>query len=248
MQLAYDGAYYHGWQIQPHNNSVQEALEQALATALHQQVSVTGAGRTDAGVHARMMVAHFDVNDPIAKPGLLCHQVNGIVGRSIAVHKIFPVADNAHARFDATSRTYKYFVHTFHSPFLYRLSWQCRPDMDFSMMNKAASQLLRYRDFTSFSRLHTDVKTNNCRVTIAEWTPVTDSERDGQWVFTIRADRFLRNMVRAIVGTLADVGMHKLTIDEFCRIIEAKNRCMAGQSAPANALFLWDITYPYPIQ
>lgn len=245
MRLSYDGTDYHGWQIQPHDNSVQETLERALSMALHQPVSITGAGRTDTGVHARTMVAHFDVPEPIARPELLCHQVNGIVGRSIAVHSIFPVADDAHARFDATSRTYRYFVHTQHSPFLYRYSCWVRPTIDFSLMNEAASHLLHYRDFTSFSRLHTDVKTNNCDVRLAQWTPIEGS--DGQWMFTITADRFLRNMVRAIVGTLFDVGMHKITVSDFDAIIEGKNRCKAGQSAPGNALFLWDITYPYPI-
>ena len=150
--------------------------------------------------------------------------------------------DDAHARFDATSRTYKYFAHEHKSPFLYPLSWRCRPGLDFDLMNEAAAHLLRYTDFTSFSKLHTDVKTNNCRVTHAQWT------REGeQWVFTITADRFLRNMVRAVVGTLVDVGTHKITVERFCEIIEQKDRCLAGTSMPAHALFLWDITYPYPI-
>ncbi len=240
MRLSYRGAGYHGWQIQPHDPSVQETIERAMATVLRHPVSFTGAGRTDTGVNARMMVAHFDVDTPIADPALLCHKLNGIVGRDIAIHAIFPVHGDAHARFDATSRTYKYFAHTSKSPFLYPLSWRCRADLDFALMNEAASRLLEYSDFTSFSKLHTDVKTNICHITHARW------EREGeQWVFTITADRFLRNMVRAIVGTLVEVGLHKITVEEFCGIIEQRDRCKAGESMPGHALFLWEITYPY---
>ncbi len=242
MRLSYRGAGFHGWQIQPNDNSVQETIEQAMATVLRHPVSITGAGRTDTGVNARMMVAHFDVDTPIADTALLVRSLNGIVGHDIAIHTIFPVHDEAHARFDATSRTYKYFAHTLKSPFLYPLSWQCRPDMDFDLMNQAAAHLLEYRDFTSFSKLHTDVKTNNCVVTRAQWDRVGE-----QWVFTITADRFLRNMVRAVVGTLVEVGLHRITIDDFCRIIEQRDRCKAGTSMPPHPLFLWDITYPYTI-
>ena len=243
IRLAYNGAPFHGWQIQPHDNSVQEVLEQALGTVLRTPVAVTGAGRTDTGVNARTMYAHFDVDAPIADVDGLCRSLNGLLGRDVAVYAIFPVADDAHARFDATSRTYKYFLHTAKSPFLYPLSWECHFDLDFDLMNEAAERLLHYTDFTSFSKLHTDVKTNNCRVTHARWERVGE-----QWVFTITADRFLRNMVRAVVGTLVEVGRHRISVDEFCRIIEAKDRCEAGNSMPGNALFLWDITYPFPLQ
>ncbi|MBO4814594.1 MAG: tRNA pseudouridine(38-40) synthase TruA [Muribaculaceae bacterium] len=243
IRLAYNGAPFHGWQIQPHDNSVQEVLEQALGTVLRTPVAVTGAGRTDTGVNARTMYAHFDVDAPIADVDGLCRSLNGLLGRDVAVYAIFPVADDAHARFDATSRTYKYFLHTAKSPFLYPLSWECHFDLDFDLMNEAAEHLLHYTDFTSFSKLHTDVKTNNCRVTHARWERVGE-----QWVFTITADRFLRNMVRAVVGTLVEVGRHRISVDEFCRIIEAKDRCEAGNSMPGNALFLWDITYPFPLQ
>ena len=242
MRLSYRGAGFHGWQIQPNDNSVQETIEKAMATVLRHPVAITGAGRTDTGVNARMMVAHFDVDTPVADAAMLVRSINGIVGRDIAIHTIFLVHDDAHARFDATSRTYKYFAHTQKSPFLYPLSWQCRPDIDFGIMNQAAERLLDYRDFTSFSKLHTDVKTNNCRVTHAHWDRVGE-----QWVFTITADRFLRNMVRAVVGTLVEVGLHRITIDDFCRIIEQKDRCKAGTSMPPHPLFLWDITYPYTI-
>lgn len=242
MRLSYRGAGFHGWQIQPNDNSVQETIEKAMATVLRHPVAITGAGRTDTGVNARMMVAHFDVDTPIADTALLVRSLNGIVGRDIAIYTIFPVHDDAHARFDATSRTYKYFAHTLKSPFLYPLSWQCRPDMDFDMMNQAADRIMDYRDFTSFSKLHTDVKTNNCLVSRAQWDRVGE-----QWVFTITADRFLRNMVRAVVGTLVEVGLHRITIDDFCRIIEQRDRCKAGTSMPPHPLFLWDITYPYTI-
>ncbi len=242
MRLSYRGAGFHGWQIQPNDNSVQQTVEQAMATVLRRPVSITGAGRTDTGVNARMMVAHFDVDTPIADTAMLVRSLNGIVGRDIAIYTIFPVHDDAHARFDATSRTYKYFAHTLKSPFLYPLSWQCRPDLDFDLMNQAADRIMDYRDFTSFSKLHTDVKTNNCLVTRAQWDRVGE-----QWVFTITADRFLRNMVRAVVGTLVEVGLHRITIDDFCRIIEQRDRCKAGTSMPPHPLFLWDITYPYTI-
>ena len=240
MRLSYRGANFHGWQIQPHDNSVQETIEHALATVLRRPTPLTGAGRTDTGVNARLMVAHFDTADTVADTALLVHSLNGIVGRDIAIHSITAVHADAHARFDATSRTYKYFAHSSKSPFLYPLSWQCRPDLDFNLMNEAAARLTDYRDFTSFSKLHTDVKTNNCVISHARW------DREGeQWVFTITADRFLRNMVRAVVGTLVDVGLHRITVDDFCHIIELKDRCKAGTSMPGHALFLWDITYPF---
>ena len=243
IRLAYNGAPFNGWQIQPHDPSVQQALEQALATVLRMPIAVTGAGRTDTGVNARTMYAHFDVPQPITDTAALCRSLNGLLGRDIAVYAIFPVTDDAHARFDATGRTYKYFAHTAKSPFLYPLSWHCHYDLDYPLMNQAAEKLLHFTDFTSFSKLHTDVKTNNCRVTHARW------EQEGeQWVFTITADRFLRNMVRAVVGTLVEVGRHRITVEQFCRIVEAKDRCQAGNSMPGHALFLWDITYPYPVK
>ncbi|MBR5686096.1 MAG: tRNA pseudouridine(38-40) synthase TruA [Muribaculaceae bacterium] len=242
MKLGYRGAGYHGWQVQPQDASVQQTLEEAMATLLRVPTPVTGAGRTDAGVNARLMVAHFDTEQPIDDVNKLVHSLNALLPPDIAIYSIAPVHDEAHARFDATSRTYKYFTVTHKDPFLYPLSWKCPPDLDFDLMNEAAAQLLDYTDFTSFSKLHTDVKTNNCRVTHAQWAREGD-----QWVFTITADRFLRNMVRAIVGTLVEVGRHKMSVEEFCQVIERKDRCAAGTSMPGHALFLWDITYPYPI-
>ncbi len=243
MRLAYNGANFHGWQTQPNATTVQETIEHAMSTVLRKPISITGAGRTDAGVNAAMMIAHFDCDSMPEDTAPLVRSLNSLLGKNIAIYTIFKVDDDAHARFDATSRTYKYFAHTVKSPFIYPLSWQCNPKLDFDKMNEAAKVLLQYTDFTSFSKLHTDVATNNCRITHAQWEPEGE-----QMVFTITADRFLRNMVRAIVGTLVDVGMGKITKSDFCRIIEQKDRCCAGTSMPGHALFLWDITYPFEIK
>ena len=186
------------------------------------------------------MWAHFDTAEEIADVKRLVCSLNSIVGRDIAVYSVVRVADDAHARFDATSRTYKYFIGKRKSPFDYHFSWTPPYVLDVEAMNEAASRLFDYSDFTSFSKLHTDAKTNICRIDHARW------EDEGErLVFTITADRFLRNMVRAIVGTLVDVGRGKITVGQFCEIIEKKDRCEAGTSVPGNALFLWDITYPY---
>ena len=237
--IEFDGTAYSGWQIQPHSPSVQQTLEEALALFLRCKVDVTGAGRTDAGVHASQMIAHFDLETP-QDPDWMMHKLNGILPQDIAVHRIWPVRPDAHARFDAVSRTYKYYVTLNKSAFHREYSWYLVNEPDFGLMNQAAEMLLSTVDFTSFSKLHTDTKTNDCRVTEALWTPL----EDGRWVFTITADRFLRNMVRAIVGTLMEVGRHKLTLEEFKKIIESKDRCSAGDSAPAQGLFLHKIVYP----
>ncbi len=241
MQLSYCGANYHGWQVQPHDVSVQQVVEHALATLLRTPTPITGAGRTDTGVNARMMIAHFDTTTPITDTAGTIRQLNGILPADIAVQSVRPVADDSHARFDATSRTYKYFVHTVKSPFLNRSSWRTVHALDYDLMNESAATLMKHRDFTSFSKLHTDVKTNNCIVSFARWERLNEE----QWVFTITADRFLRNMVRAVVGTLIEVGRHRMTVNEFENIIDARDRCLAGTSMPAHALYLWDITYPY---
>ena len=246
LKISFQGSAYHGWQIQPHDVSVQETIEKALAMVLRHETPITGAGRTDAGVNATTMYAHFDTEQPVANLQLLMRSLNGILPQDIAIHEIIPVDDTAHARFDATSRTYHYYAHTGKSPLLRATSWQCNPQLDFDLMNEAAAKLLDYEDFTSFSKLHTDVKTNNCHITEANWQRCESIDTNvQQWVFTITADRFLRNMVRAIVGTLVEVGMHKITVEEFCRIIEKKDRCAAGTSMPAHALYLWDVKYPY---
>lgn len=240
LKLAYNGANYHGWQSQPNAESVQECIEKALSMVLREPIAITGAGRTDAGVNAAVMYAHFDVNEPLKDTTTLVMRLNSILGKDISIYDVLPVHDDAHARFDATARTYKYFVHTEKSPFLYPFSWKSTCKLDFDLMNEAAELLKGYTDFTSFSKLHTDVATNNCKITHARW-----EQEGGQWVFTITADRFLRNMVRAIVGTLVDVGRGKLTIEQFCQVIEKKDRCSAGTSMPGNALFLWKVEYPY---
>ena len=240
VRLAYNGAGYHGWQSQPNAVSVQECVEKALSMVFRTPISITGAGRTDTGVNAKVMYAHFDFDDGIGDVRSLVMRLNSILGKNIAIYDVFSVHDDAHARFDATARTYKYFVHTEKSPFLYLFSWKALYPLNFDLMNEAAARLLEYTDFTSFSKLHTDVATNNCKITYARW------EQEGeQWVFTITADRFLRNMVRAIVGTLIDVGRGKISVEQFCEIIEKKDRCSAGTSMPGNALFLWEVEYPY---
>lgn len=241
MRLAYNGAPFHGWQTQPNAVSVQETLEKAMSMVMRMPMAITGAGRTDTGVNARTMVAHFDVEEPISDTARLVRQLNSIVGRDIAVYQIVRVGDEAHARFDATSRTYKYFIGLEKSPFSYPFCWTPPYKLDVEAMNRTAKRLFDYTDFTSFSKLHTDVKTNNCRIDHACWQMEGD-----KLVFTVTADRFLRNMVRAIVGTLVEVGRGKITEQQFCEIIEKKDRCSAGTSVPGNALFLWDITYPYP--
>lgn len=241
LRLSYRGAPFHGWQVQPNAVSVQGVVEKALSIALKTPVSIVGAGRTDTGVNARVMYAHFDYLGDFQDKGRLLVSLNRLVGRDIAIQDIITVSDQAHARFDATERTYKYFVVFKKNPFFYPLSWLCSNGLDIERMNEAARILLETEDFTSFAKLHSDAKTNICRVTKAEWT----FEGESSAIFTITADRFLRNMVRAIVGTLVDVGRGKLTMEEFRKIIESKDRCAAGQSMPGEALFLWDIKYPY---
>lgn len=241
LRLAYRGAPFHGWQSQPNAVSVQGEIEKALSIVLRTAVSIVGAGRTDTGVNARIMYAHFDFDGPLPDKGRMLVSLNRLVGPDIAIQDIIPVEDKAHARFDATERTYKYFVSFEKTPFFYPLSWHCPNGLDIERMNKAASMLLATEDFTSFAKLHSDAKTNICRVSRAEWTMYGESMA----VFTITADRFLRNMVRAVVGTLVDVGRGKLKYEGFRDIIERKDRCAAGQSMPGEALFLWDVKYPY---
>ena len=241
IHLAYRGAKFHGWQSQPNAVSVQSEIEKALSIILREQVKIVGAGRTDAGVNAHSMVAHFDVATPILNVDGVVRGINSLLGNDIAIYSIVQVHDEAHARFDATSRTYHYYAHSSKSPFCYELSWQAPPTLDYDKMNEAAKLLLNTEDFTSFAKLHADNKTNICRVTEAYWKPLDD----GRWVFVITADRFLRNMVRAVVGTLVEVGRGKISIEDFQRIIEKKDRCSAGTSMPGHALFLWNVTYPY---
>lgn len=243
IQLSYNGARFCGWQRQPNAPSVQQTLEEALRKVLRAEVPVIGAGRTDTGVHARRMYAHFDVDRLPLPPDRLAYSLNTMCGRDIAVQRIFPVSDDLHARFSATARTYRYLVHFAKDPFLQGLSWQAPFPLDPQTMNRAAELLLHTSDFTSFAKLHADTRTNICRVTHALWTPSLTPRGEMALVFEITADRFLRNMVRAVVGTLVDVGRGKLSLSAFQAIIDAKNRCAASTSMPAHALYLWDVSY-----
>ena len=242
LYFSYKGTAYHGWQIQPNGISVQEVLTKALCTILRTEIELTGAGRTDTGVHARLMVAHFDLEGSLPCHYDLVAKLNSYLPKDIAVSKIAEVQPDAHARFDAIFRKYEYHVVIHKSVFRNELAARISDRLDFEAMNRAAGTLKDYRDFTSFSKLHTDVKTNNCNITLAEWIQEND-----EWIFTIRADRFLRNMVRAIVGTLFEVGRGKMTLDEFSTVIEGKDRCKAGVSVPAQGLYLVDIQYPESI-
>lgn len=243
LKIAYDGTNFHGWQRQPNASSIQETIEDALSLILQRRVEIVGAGRTDTGVHARELYAHFDT-DVIEDPSRFLNSLNRLIGKEIAVSKLLPVKPDAHARFDAISRSYEYFVHFDKNPFDYRFSHRMHRTPDVSLMNDAAEILLTTEDFTSFAKLHSDSKTNICKVTNAHWSFETGN---CQLVFRISADRFLRNMVRAIVGTLLEVGTGKISIEDFKDIISEKNRCAAGISMPANGLFLSRVVYPKEI-
>ena len=236
--FGYDGTAYHGWQIQPNGNSVQEELQRALSTLLREEITVTGAGRTDAGVHARVMVAHFDT-ESVLDCQQLTYKLNRLLPQDIAVKKVEPVSDDMHARFSATSRTYYYYIHTRKDPFRRAYSCELHYNLDFEKMNEAGRILTTYEDFGAFCKAHSDVKTTLCKVTKAEWIQTSDSS----WYFEITANRFLRNMVRAVVGTLIDVGRGRLSLNDFRKVIEGKRRTEAGESMPANALFLEDVKY-----
>ena len=239
ITLSYDGTRYHGWQIQPNGPSVQEKLQWALSTILRQDILVTGAGRTDAGVHARMMVAHFDAECLDFELSDLTYKMNRLLPQDIAIQDIRQVSDEMHARFSATSRTYHYYIHTVKEPFRRAYSCELHYPLDFEKMNEAAAILMEYEDVGAFCKAHADVKTTICHITAARWHQTSSTS----WYFEITANRFLRNMVRAVVGTLIDVGRGRLSLDDFRKVIEGKRRTEAGESMPANALFLEDITY-----
>lgn len=238
IQLSYLGTRYFGWQRQPNAISVQEEIEKALSTILREEITVVGAGRTDTGVHASFYVLHFDSLTEISDDTDLAYHLNRFLPNDIAIQKIEKTSDVFHARFSAVSRTYKYYISTVKDPFTIETSYQFTVPLDIDKMNEAAKVLFEFTDFTSFAKLHTDVKTNICKIFQAEW------EKSGTMlVFTIKADRFLRNMVRAIVGTLLEVGKGKITVDDFRKIIESKHRGAAGTSVPPQGLFLVDIGY-----
>ena len=238
ITFAYDGTAYHGWQVQPNGNTVQAELERALSLLLGETATVVGAGRTDTGVHARKMVAHFDSAVPF-DCATLAYKLNRLLPRDISVAGVEPVEPDKHARFSATERTYHYYIHTDKEPFLRFYSCELRYPLDFGAMNEAAARLLGYDDFGAFCKSHADVKTTLCRVTCARWVQLSPVA----WRFEISANRFLRNMVRAVVGTLIEVGRGRMSVDDFCRVVEGGRRTAAGESMPANALFLVDIKY-----
>ena len=246
ITLSYDGTNYSGWQTQPDATTVQETIEQALTLVARspEPIAILGAGRTDTGVHARGMVAHVDLPMSPDEARQLIYRTDRYLPHDIALYDIRPVREEAHARFSATSRTYRYYVTLRKDPFQEARMLRLYFPLDFDRMNEAAGRLKDFTDFTSFSKLHTDVKTNNCRVTEAYWQAGAE---EGQWIFTITADRFLRNMVRAIVGTLFQVGKGRLSVEDFCAVIDAKDRGQAGSSAPAHALYLEHVGYPEEI-
>ena len=241
VEFSYFGKGYHGWQNQPNAITVQQVLETAITTLLREKIALVGAGRTDAGVHAKQMYAHFD-SDKIQDPLKLTYRLNAFLPEDIAVCSIFEVAAEAHARFDASERTYEYWIVQRKNPFLYDFSHYMRYPLDVASMNNVASILSEYDDFECFSKSNTDVKTYRCAIKRAVW-----EHRKDKLVFTITADRFLRNMVRAIVGTLLEVGMGKSNLEDVKSIINSKDRSKAGASVPAKGLYLTSILYPEKI-
>lgn len=255
LEIAYDGTRYHGWQTQPNAIAVQQKLNEVLAIVLRQPVETTGAGRTDTGVHARQLFVHLDLpvtpHPPpeggaevdlqgLVSPFRGLGGINALLPHDIAVKRIVPVHANAHARFDATQRSYEYYIHFHKDPFKQNYSWQIKGELDVEFMNQAARMMMDYTDFSCFSKSNTQVKTNNCKIVRAEWI-----RKDDGLIFYISADRFLRNMVRAIVGTCMMVGRKEITPEAIRQIIESKNRSNAGTSVPACGLYLTEVKYPY---
>ena len=237
IELSYKGTNYHGWQIQPDASSVQEEITKALATILQEKILLVGAGRTDSGVHASQMFAHVDTVKKLSNNYV--HKLNAILPNDIVIKSIKEVSDDTHARFDAVSRTYEYRILLGRDPFLLETTWQLhQKNLQIEKMNEAANLLFKYEDFESFSKVKTDVNTFNCTIMKAVWTL-----EDKHLIFHIKANRFLRNMVRAVVGTLLEVGLGKKTVEDFRKIIESKKRSEAGLSVPAKGLFLTEVCY-----
>ncbi|MFO7656599.1 MAG: tRNA pseudouridine(38-40) synthase TruA [Bacteroidales bacterium] len=244
IELSFKGTRFHGWQVQPNALSVQETLNNALSVICKEKTETVGAGRTDAGVHASFYVAHFDLSHEIATLNKsVIKSLNAILPKDISVTDCYRVKPDAHARFSALERTYRYTVLTEKDPFYNEYGWYCKQKPDIDLMNKAANLLFNYNDFKCFSKLHSNNKTDICRITAAKW-----EETPGKLVFSITADRFLRNMVRAIVGTMIDIGRGKTNLNDFDMILKSKNRSSAGASAPACGLFLTNIRYPVDIK
>lgn len=238
IYLAYDGTNYHGWQVQPNAVSVQGEIERCLSTVMREKTMIVGAGRTDTGVHARMMAAHFNTDMPV-DCDQLAFRLNRILPPDISIYRIEPVSDDMHARFSATSRTYHYYIHTRKSPFNRKYSLETHYKLDFEAMNRAGEYLTTVSDFASFCKAGSDNKTTICDVRTAKWVET----EPGCWYFEITADRFLRNMVRAVVGTLVDVGRGRLTFDAFKAVVDSRKRTEARESMPAHALFLEEVIY-----
>jgi tRNA pseudouridine38-40 synthase len=238
IELSYDGTNYHGWQVQPNAVTVQEVLDKALSTVLRRPIETVGCGRTDTGVHATEFFAHYEVESSMTIDKVV-HSLNGILPSDIAIKNIFPVDDEMHARFSATLRSYQYHIHFNKDPFKHGYSWLLRDEPDIDLMNQAAQIIMQYTDFSCFSKSNTQVKTNNCKISRAEWL-----RTDGGIVFHISADRFLRNMVRAVVGTLLMVGRKEVAPEGIREIINSKDRSNAGTSVPACGLYLTEVKYP----
>ncbi|WP_395062395.1 tRNA pseudouridine(38-40) synthase TruA [Flavobacterium sp.] len=241
LEFAYKGTNYHGWQYQPNATSVQETLTKAITTILKTEIELVGAGRTDSGVHAKQMFAHFDYDLEIDIPYLI-HKLNSFLPKDIAVLDFHKVHDDAHARFDAKKRTYEYHIHTKKNAFKSDDSWYNKHELNLEKMNEACKILFNYIDFECFSKVHTDVNTFNCTIFEANW-----KQNNDKLIFTISADRFLRNMVRAIVGTMINIGLEKVSLIDFTKIIESKDRNKAGFSVPAHGLYLTKVEYPFLI-
>lgn len=248
IELAYKGTNYHGWQYQPGADSVQETLNKALSLLLKTDIDIVGAGRTDSGVHAKQMFAHFDFESEVDVPQLV-HKLNSFLPKDIAVFNILKVSDEAHARFDATKRTYEYHIHTMKDVFENDGSYQFQFPLNIDKMNEACQILFKHNDFECFSKVNTDVNTFNCVIFEANWTrgnPEASGKQNGnKLIFTIAADRFLRNMVRAIIGTMINIGTGKISLADFEKIIDSKDRSQAGFSVPAHGLYLTKIEYEY---
>jgi tRNA pseudouridine38-40 synthase len=242
LALAYNGKNYHGWQQQPNAPTIQAEIKKALKTILRHKICLFGAGRTDTGVHAAFYVAHFDTKNKIPDKQKFIHSLNALLPDDIAIYDVLDADETFNSRFDAVERTYKYFISKTKNPFFSDFQYNYRFDLDLKKMNAACKILKEYENFKSFEKLHSNAKTSICHITDAYWTDLPN-----QMVFTISADRFLRNMVRSIVGTMIDIGRNKISIDDFRKIIEKQDRNAAGTSAKAEGLFLTNIRYPQPL-
>ena len=239
IEFAYKGTNYCGWQMQPNAETVQEVLSTAMATILRQSIILTGAGRTDAGVHAKQMFAHFDCEIELNFEQLV-YKLNSLLPKDIVVLNFYKVSETAHARFDATKRTYEYYINTKKNAFQCNDSWYFQNNLNINLMNKACEILKIHTDFECFSKVNTEVNTFNCKIDSAFW-----EEKNENLLFTISADRFLRNMVRAIVGTMINIGLEKVSLPEFESILKSKDRKKAGFSAPAEGLYLTKVEYDF---